>query len=69
MTRTPDLLITNQLLYRLSYASAMRRQNDAASKRKNYTITGLCQLSNIKTVAGAASGPYLSFRPYMHMAL
>ncbi len=60
-TRTPDLLITNQLLYRLSYTSALLNARIILSQvylvvnsfseifLKNFFIVGFCCISGLKS--------------------
>ena len=60
-TRTPDLLITNQLLYRLSYTSALLNARIILSQvyfvvnsfseifLKNFFIVGFCCISELKS--------------------
>ena len=54
--RTPDLLITNQLLYRLSYTSESVRLSSNSNGYYNQT-RGKCQVKNEKNF----SGPKLFF--------
>ncbi len=55
-SRTPDLLITNELLYRLSYIGLPPRNEPVRSSQKLYTISFGAPVPTFKSLTYSHSG-------------